>query len=361
MSDDVSRPNETLRKIGTILHEFSPEGKPLIRDIESLSKKHINTRYAVIFNNACIKENLLPSFTNFRLYNRAVQRENDTLSFKRKLLIDETDKKKEQLDQLSRKLEDANASLRDLNACESLKDSAKAILGEILEAFEDAVKTRITRKLSALYGGKVCLPVSCDSFVNLSSYKLTRAQKDLLNLGLNCSYYPKRNQQEKKAELELLYEQICDHHKAGRIQVNPDVQEQLLAEGTKQRGSHKSHIVTPRLREAARELRDNPDLIIRRADKSSVFVLLNRADYFSKVQTILDDSSKFERLSRNPIEKVKKDLNKLISAANDENGGVKFPHVIGEYSPGYFYGNIKTHKPGNPIRPIIFSDSYSVI
>ena len=24
-----------------------------------------------------------------------------------------------------------------------------------------------------------------------------------------------------------------------------------------------------------------------------------------------------------------------------------------DYSPGYFYGNVKTHKPGNPIRPII--------
>ena len=27
--------------------------------------------------------------------------------------------------------------------------------------------------------------------------------------------------------------------------------------------------------------------------------------------------------------------------------------VIGEFKPGYIYGKIKTHKPGNPLRPII--------
>ncbi|XP_076030369.1 uncharacterized protein LOC143018666 [Oratosquilla oratoria] len=31
----------------------------------------------------------------------------------------------------------------------------------------------------------------------------------------------------------------------------------------------------------------------------------------------------------------------------------KFPKLTGEYSLGYAFGNIKTHKPGNPIRPII--------
>ena len=32
---------------------------------------------------------------------------------------------------------------------------------------------------------------------------------------------------------------------------------------------------------------------------------------------------------------------------------VHFKKATGHYSPGYIYGNVKTHKPGNPIRPII--------
>ena len=67
MSEDVSRiTDETLHNIGTILSNFSSEGKRLIRSLESVAKKHINTRYAVIFNNFCIQENLLPKFTNIR-------------------------------------------------------------------------------------------------------------------------------------------------------------------------------------------------------------------------------------------------------------------------------------------------------
>ena len=27
--------------------------------------------------------------------------------------------------------------------------------------------------------------------------------------------------------------------------------------------------------------------------------------------------------------------------------------ITGDYSPGYIYGNVKTHKPGEKIRPII--------
>ena len=67
----------------------------------------------------------------------------------------------------------------------------------------------------------------------------------------------------------------------------------------------------------------------------------------------MEDRSKFEQLTRNPTERVKKDLNALIEAANAENGGVKFTKLTGEYEPGYFYGNPKTHKPDNPLRPII--------
>ena len=56
MSDDVGRnANETLHEnIGTILSNFSTDGKYLIRKIENLSKKEINARYAVIFNETYI-------------------------------------------------------------------------------------------------------------------------------------------------------------------------------------------------------------------------------------------------------------------------------------------------------------------
>ena len=75
MSDDA-RISETLHlhhNIGTVLRDFSVDDRPIIRRLEGLLKKHNNARYAVIFTETCIKENLLPKFTNIRLYDQAVQ------------------------------------------------------------------------------------------------------------------------------------------------------------------------------------------------------------------------------------------------------------------------------------------------
>ena len=46
-------------------------------------------------------------------------------------------------------------------------------------------------------------------------------------------------------------------------------------------------------------------------------------------------------------------MNRVIDSANAVNGGVHFVKISGEYSPGYAYGNVKVHKPGKPLRPII--------
>ena len=70
MSDDVNRDvNETLpNNIGTIIHEFHQEDRKIIRSLENLTKKQTNARYAVIFTETCIHENLLPKFTNIYIY-----------------------------------------------------------------------------------------------------------------------------------------------------------------------------------------------------------------------------------------------------------------------------------------------------
>ena len=48
-----------------------------------------------------------------------------------------------------------------------------------------------------------------------------------------------------------------------------------------------------------------------------MFVILNKAEYFSKVRDILDDETKFRPLQRNPVYEQKKHLNSLIDVAND--------------------------------------------
>ncbi|XP_076052765.1 uncharacterized protein LOC143032182 [Oratosquilla oratoria] len=126
-----------------------------------------------------------------------------------------------------------------------------------------------------------------------------------------------------------------------------------LAESTKHRSFGSGSLLTAELRQAAKELRENKDIVIRRADKTDLFVILNRSDYIDKVESLLQDSSKFLRVNRNPVDDIRKKVTKLINIANAVVDGVKFQNLHGHYEPGYLYGNVKTHKPGHKLRPII--------
>ncbi|XP_068208364.1 uncharacterized protein [Palaemon carinicauda] len=103
------------------------------------------------------------------------------------------------------------------------------------------------------------------------------------------------------------------------------------------------------MREAARELRKEAHVTVRRADKTAAFVLIDTEEYHSKLDLILGDLSKFEKL----IEEIKRGANKTIEKINAATNAVHFQTITGDFSPGYLYCNVKTHKNGNPLRPII--------
>ena len=67
--------------------------------------------------------------------------------------------------------------------------------------------------------------------------------------------------------------------------------------------------------------------------------------------TVLADTSKFEKITRNQILSLKTTFNKYIVNKNQQNKTLQ--PIIGEFSPGYIYGTVKIHKPDNPIRSII--------
>ncbi|XP_076031091.1 uncharacterized protein LOC143019338 [Oratosquilla oratoria] len=46
-------------------------------------------------------------------------------------------------------------------------------------------------------------------------------------------------------------------------------------------------------------------------------------------------------------------VNKLIETNNSATNAIHLNKLTGEYKPGYCYGNVKIHKPGKKIRPII--------
>ena len=113
--------------------------------------------------------------------------------------------------------------------------------------------------------------------------------------------------------------------------------------------------MTKNQREACKNLENNPEISFRRADKSSLFVILNKTNYCEKLYSILNDESKFKQLSDELSDKIKKQLNNIISSNNAVANHLKVPKLIGEYHAGNIYGKCKIHKNAQDpfIRPII--------
>ncbi|MPC43096.1 hypothetical protein E2C01_036733 [Portunus trituberculatus] len=71
------------------------------------------------------------------------------------------------------------------------------------------------------------------------------------------------------------------------------------------------------------------------------------------MDAILHDTTKF-KITRNPTDSLKRRVNATITSINAaNNNSLQFQKISGEFSPGYAYGNVKTHKPNNPLRSII--------
>ncbi|XP_076049329.1 uncharacterized protein LOC143030005 [Oratosquilla oratoria] len=217
-----------------------------------------------------------------------------------------------------------------------------------------AVRRRTLRKLVALNHGNLLVPQPKEGFVNLSNVKLTANQVELLNLGLNCHVLSPPKPFQKRLELEVLLDNIQELERKGTVVTSgPSLQAELLGESSKRRGSYCSKLLSKELMNAARDLRNNPDITIRRADKYASFVILPTEEYLTRTDHILQDESKFTRITRNPVEDIKRKVNKVIESVNAVTDDIKLPLLSGDYDLGYMYGNVKNHKPGNPLRPII--------
>ena len=164
------------------------------------------------------------------------------------------------------------------------------------------------------------------------------------------------DQFKKKTELEILYQSTLKLETEGKINIEDGFKECLINEGTKKRCYHnKSQLLSKEQLESIKNLRNNKDIIIRKADKSNIYVIMNYSDYKQKLDDIISDKSKFIQLKKDPTESLKKKLNNIIKCENAAQSNIKMKVLEGNYKPGYLYGNAKIHKDqANPkLRPII--------
>ena len=340
-------------KFADIIQKVNLNIKRKFRLLEKTKIKIIKKEWSIKYNEICIKEDLLPSYTKLRLHDPAARNTNTTLNYRKYLVERQITNSKQALEKFKPKCDEIIEEINNSTIEENIKSAIEDSLNENLVHAENIVKTQLMKKLNKLYEGEIITKNQENCFINLTNYQPTEEQINFLNLGLNCHIKGKYNKINKVTEIELLYKNLLDLERKEKVIINPSLQDQLKSESTKHRNINKESIITYKMREAANELKNHNNITIKKADKSQTYVIISKIEYEQKIQQIVADETKFKLLKRDPTEKLKKEANDLITTLNATDNSIKIQKIIGDYKPGYLYGTVKVHKNGNPLRPII--------
>ena len=202
----------------------------------------------------------------------------------------------------------------------------------------------------------------------VKSHSLTEHEKSLLSRELNSAIPPKNvNYADYLLPFELLFRDIdlCEVPNYDKEFIHSRLRDYAF---TYFRDSSKinENNLSKEEHLALKHLIKNRDLVIQKPDKGNIVVILNKNDYISRMKVILNDSSKFQKLSidqnkvlnhivhmENRIINVLKKLkNKKIISENIYED----LYPVGSL-PGILCGRAKIHKPikdGVPsFRPIL--------
>ena len=125
--------------------------------------------------------------------------------------------------------------------------------------------------------------------------------------------------------------------------------------GTKRVLDRTHDIITKDQYRKIKEFRSDRRIVVKKSDKGNNFVILNKRYYEDQMDEVVSDESKFKKLQSDPTEELKKYLNRPVCKVNRSGDPIKLSRKEVKYTPGYLYGNPKTHKSlrNPPSRPIV--------
>ena len=213
-------------------------------------------------------------------------------------------------------------------------------------------RTKLGQKLSKLYNKTNRRSKSDDKWVrNISSRPLDKTETQVLSYGLKHSITPKRIPTEKivaSVEAALsrqrdLPEPVKDNIRsrvASTIQSTPKLDSNFTRE------EHR----------ALKRLQNDDDIVILPADKGRVTVVMDKTEFFDKMDSLVNDKRTYEELTFNPAPKLQKGLNaKLLELKKRDLLSYNLYHRLrcSALQSPKLYGLPKLHKPQTPMRPIV--------
>ncbi|MGL4493779.1 MAG: hypothetical protein ACRCT5_13160, partial [Tannerellaceae bacterium] len=236
------------------------------------------------------------------------------------------------------------------------------------QEYMDTVKAnRIRKEIDKLKQGlekapqKADFPMNPERYVtNLTELQLSATLLQVLSLGPKfCHKKPKENRLEEESQFESLCEQTSNLVPTSTLAAE-QFQSILVDSCYQYRHAcdKKWNILTKSHKEELKKLQSNKDIILSRPDKGTGIVLMNKVDYISKMNFILNDRNKFQLLEdeKDQTDSAEKKLTHLLKSLHSRGhlSTTEFETLrpTGSITPR-LYGLPKIHKDEAPLRPIL--------
>jgi hypothetical protein len=344
---------------GSVLNTF--------RTLEKLEFKLKKLKADLSFLGTCSEYGFIPGFLNFTVYNERVKSSGAYRDSQKRFLKEEIHfKEKESKQMASRVLR----LQKDLRGTTSFFDYThlwnlieKSTAGKISGVL--AIQRKKLYKLGYTDEDKL----SPDKVLfNLSSRVLNDTEKSLLSKGLKFVLPPKRLTLEKYLlTFEKLYKSLSSYpiflKESFDSQTFKDDLRHLAFKSFKDfKKNVPKSALSDEEQSALKSLSRDDKIVITRPDKGNGVVLMDKSDYIDKVNLVLEDSSKFQRVEGDIFKKILSEEGKINRFVRKTFGGVDengrhFPTynqlLVSGSSLGILYGLPKIHKENVPIRPIL--------
>ena len=201
---------------------------------------------------------------------------------------------------------------------------------------------------------------------NFSSYELSDIEKSLLAKGLNFSIPPKQlNFADYLTPFETLFKDVKNSKTVSQQNLSLlKLDLKKLAYGSFNRYNFLKELNLSKPEyDALKKLSSNKDIVIQKSDKGNSVVVIDRADYLARMQDLVSDTSKFEKVKvkegkdYNFMIKESTNVDKILKSLLGLNDDERKKLSPNGPNPARLYGLPKIHKPlvdGLPkFRPII--------
>ena len=219
----------------------------------------------------------------------------------------------------------------------------------------DRVRTEQERKLTRLQRNKdKKRPKTDDNWVrNISSRPLDKTETHVLSHGLKHSVTPKRIPTE---SIVSSIEAVLSRQRDLSESTKDNIRSRIAS--TVQSASTPDNNLTKDEQQALKRLKNDNDIVILPADKGlgRVTVVMDKTDYFDKMDALVNDKQTYEELKRDPTPSLQRKLNSKILTLKKTDAIDTQRHYRLRCSVPQLpklYGLPKLHKPGIPMRPIV--------